>query len=140
MKPMNKFIKRISKSKKNIRNILVVGTGWEKLSNLCDVYPSVFIISTGPQDFRRKNLIYKESFDQIETLPDIDAIVMDRDQEVHVSKLLPLLNKYQSVILVQGVELFAKTEYKFLKTYGYAVTEMFGDSHLWKKINEKLQS
>ena len=135
MKPMNKFIKRISKSKKNIRNILVVGTGWEKLPNLCDVFPSVFIISTGPQDFRRKNLIYKESFDQIETLPDIDAIVMDRDQDIHVSKLLPLLNKYQSVILVQGVELFAKTEHKFLKTYGYAVVEMFGDSHLWKKIN-----
>ena len=135
MKPMNKFIKRISKSKKNIRNILVVGTGWEKLPNLCDVFASVFIISTGPQDFRRKNLIYKESFDQIETLPDIDAIVMDRDQDIHVSKLLPLLNKYQSVILVQGVELFAKTEHKFLKTYGYAVVEMFGDSHLWKKIN-----
>ena len=135
MKPMNKFIKRISKSKKNIRNILVVGTGWEKLPNLCDVFPSVFIISTGPQDFRRKNLIYKESFDQIETLPDIDAIVIDRDQDLHVSKLLPLLNKYQSVILVQGIELFAKPEYKFLKTHGYAVTEMFGDSHLWKKIN-----
>ena len=135
MKSMNKFIKRISKSKKNIRNILVVGTGWEKLPNLCDVYPSVFIISTGPQEIRIKNLIYKESFDQIETLPDIDAIVIDRDQDIHVSKLLPLLNKYQSVILVQGVELFAKTEYKFLKTYGYAVTEMFGDSHLWKKIN-----
>ena len=135
MKPMNKFIKRISKSKKNIRNILVVGTGWEKLPNLCDVFPSVFIISTGPQDFRRKNLIYKESFDQIETLPDIDAIVIDRDQDMHVSKLLPLLNKYQSVILVQGIELFAKPEYKFLKTHGYAVVEMFGDSHLWKKIN-----
>ena len=100
MKPMNKFIKRISKSKKNIRNILVVGTGWEKLPNLCDVFPSVFIISTGPQDFRRKNLIYKESFDQIETLPDIDAIIMDRDQDIHVSKLLPLLNKYQSVIRI----------------------------------------
>ena len=135
MKPMNKFIKRISKSKKNIRNILVVGTGWEKLPNLCDGFASVFIISTGSQDFRRKNLIYKESFDQIETLPDIDAIVMDRDQDMHVSKLLPLLHRYQSVILVQGVELFSKTEYKFLKTYGYAVTEMFGDSHLWKKIN-----
>lgn len=135
MKHMNKFIKRITKSKKNIRNILVVGTGCEKLPNLCDGFASVFIISTGLQDFRRKNLIYKESFDQIETLPDIDAIVMDRDQDIHVSKLLPLLNKYQSVILVQGVELFAKPEYKFLKTYGYAVVEMFGDCHLWKKIN-----
>ena len=135
MKPMNKFIKRISKSKKNIRNILVVGTGWEKLPNLCDGFASVFVISTGPQDFRRKNLIYKESFDQVETLPDIDAIVIDRDQDIHVSKLLSLLNKYQSVILVQGVELFSKPEYKFLKTHGYAVTEMFGDSHLWKKIN-----
>ena len=135
MKPMNKFIKRISKSKKNIRNILVVGTGWEKLPNLCDGFASVFVISTGLHDFRRKNLIYKESFDQIETLPDRDAIVIDRDQDLHVSKLLPLLNKYQSVILVQGIELFAKPEYKFLKTHGYAVTEMFGDSHLWKKIN-----
>ena len=135
MKPMNKFIKRISKSKKNIRNILVIGTGWEKLPLLCDEFASVFIISIGSQDLRRKNLIYKESFDQIGTLPDIDAIVMDRDQDIHVSKLLPLLHRYQSVILVQGVELFSKTEYKFLKTYGYAVTEMFGDSHLWKKIN-----
>ena len=135
MKSMNKFIKRISKSKKNIRNILVVGAGWEKLSNLCDGFASVFIISTGSQDLRRKNLIYKENFDQIETLPDIDAIVIDRDEDIHVSKLLPLLNRYQSVILVQGVELFARAEYKFLKTYGYAVTEMFGDSHLWKKIN-----
>ena len=135
MKPMNKFIKRISKSKKNIRNILVIGTSWEKLPLLCDGFASVFVISIGSQDFRRKNLIYKESFDQIETLPDIDAIVIDRDQDMHVSKLLPLLNKYQSVILVQGIELFAKPEYKFLKTHGYAVVEMFGDSHLWKKIN-----
>ena len=135
MKSMHKFIKRITKSKKNIRNILVVGTGWEKLSNLCDGFASVFIISTGSQDVRRKNLIYKESFDQIGTLPDIDAIVMDRDQDIHSSKLLPLLNKYQSVILVQGIELFSKPEYKFLKTHGYAVVEMFSDSHLWKKIN-----
>ena len=66
MKSMNKFIKRISKSKKNIRNILVVGTGWEKLPNLCDGFASVFIISTGSQDLRRKNLIYKENFDQID--------------------------------------------------------------------------
>ena len=117
MKAMHKFIKRITKSKKNIRNILVIGTGWEKLPLLCDGFASVFIISTGLQDLRRKNLIYKESFDQIETLPDIDAIVMDRDQDIHVSKLLPLLNKYQSVILVQGIELFAKSEYKFLKTH-----------------------
>lgn len=135
MKLMNKFIKRISKSKKNIRNILVVGTGWGKLPNLCDVFPSVFIISTEAQDFRRKNLIYKENFDQINLLPDIDAIIIDRNQDIHVPKLLPLLQKYQSIILVEGVELFNKPEYKLLKTHGYAVTEMFGDSHLWKKIN-----
>ncbi len=135
MKFMNKFIKRISKSKKNIRNILVVGTGWGKLPNLCDGFASVFIISTEAQDFRRKNLIYKENFDQLNSLPDIDAIIIDRNQDMHVPKLLPLLQKYQSIILVEGVELFNKPEYKLLKTHGYAVTEMFGDSHLWKKIN-----
>ena len=50
-------------------------------------------------------------------LPDIDVIVMDRNQDLHISKLPPLLNKYQPVILVQGIELFGKAEYKFLKTY-----------------------
>jgi hypothetical protein len=60
---------------------------------------------------------------------------MDRNQDIHVSKLPPLLNRFQPIILVQGIELFGKAEYKFLKNYGYAVTQMFNDSHLWKKIN-----
>jgi hypothetical protein len=132
---MSKFIKKITKSKKNPRNILVLGTGFERLEDLCNSFASVFIISTEEQIVRKRNLIYKENFNQIEMLPDIDVIVMDRNQDLHVSKLPPLLNKYQPVILVQGIELFGKAEYKFLKTYGYAVTQMFNDSHLWKKIN-----
>lgn len=132
---MSKFIKKITKSKKNPRNILVIGTGFERLEDLCDNFPSIFIISTGEQTVRKRNLIYKESFDHLEHLPDIDVIVMDRNQDIHVSKLPPLLNRFQPIILVQGTELFGKAEYKFLKNYGYAVTQMFNDSHLWKKIN-----
>jgi hypothetical protein len=132
---MSKFIKKITKSKKNPRNILVIGTGFERLEDLCESFPSIFIISTGEQTVRKRNLIYKESFDHLEHLPDIDVIVMDRNQDIHVSKLPPLLNRFQPIILVQGIELFGKAEYKFLKNYGYAVTQMFNDSHLWKKIN-----
>ncbi len=132
---MSKFIKKITKSKKNPRNILVLGTGSGRLEDLCNGFASIFIISTGEQTVRKRNLIYKESFDQIETLPDIDVIIMDRNQDIHISKLPPLLNKFQPIILVDGIELFGKAEYKFLKTYGYAVTQMFNDSHLWKKIN-----
>jgi hypothetical protein len=132
---MSKFIKKITKSKKDPRNILVLGTGFGRLEDLCSRFASIFIISTDEQTVRKRNLIYKESFNQIEMLPDIDVIVMDRNQDIHISKLTPLLNKYQPVILVQGIELFGKADYKFLKTYGYAVTQMFNDSHLWKKIN-----
>jgi len=132
---MSKFIKKITKSKKDPRNILVLGIGFDRLEDLCNSFASIFIISTEKQIVRKRNLIYKENFDQLEMLPDIDVIVMDRNQDLHISKLLSLLNKYQPVILVQGIELFGKAEYKFLKTYGYAVTQMFNDSHLWKKIN-----
>ncbi len=110
---MSKFIKKITKSKKNPRNILVLGTGSGRLEDLCNSFASIFIISTGEQTVRKRNLIYKESFDQIETLPDIDVIIMDRNQDIHISKLPPLLNKFQPIILVDGIELFGKAEYKF---------------------------
>lgn len=132
---MSKFIKKITKSKKNPRNILVLGTGFDRLEELCDSFSSIFIISTTEQVVRKRNLIYKENFDHLESLPDIDVIVMDRDQDLHVSKLPPLLSRYQPIILVQGVELFGKAEYKFLKNYGYAVTQIFNDCHLWRKLN-----
>jgi hypothetical protein len=132
---MSKFIKKITKSKKNPRNILVLGTGFERLEELCNSFSSIFIISTTEQVVRKRNLIYKENFDHLELLPDIDVIVMDRDQDLHVSKLPQLLSRYQPIILVQGIELFGKTEYKFLKNYGYAVTQIFNDCHLWRKLN-----
>jgi hypothetical protein len=129
---MSKLVKRIKKNFKNPRNVLVLGTGFGYLSEICEHFGSVFIISTLEEPIKRKNLIYKETFDNIEFLPDLDVIFIDRNQDCNVEKLKPLLLRYRPILLVEGTSLFSKLEYKFLQNFSFSVTEMFNDYHLWK--------
>lgn len=129
---MSKFVKRVRKSFKNPRNVLVIGTGFGYLEELCENFANVFIISTLTEPYKKRNLVYKETFDNIEFLPNLDIIFMDRNQDLHVEKLKTILLKYHPSIFVEGNLIFGKNEYKFLKSYNYSVVEMFGDYHLWK--------
>lgn len=129
---MSKLVKRIKKNFKNPRNVLVLGTGFGYLPEICEHFNSVFIISTLEEPIKRKNLIYKETFDSIEFLPDLDVILIDRNQDCNVEKLKPLLLRYRPILLVEGNSLFSKLEYKFLQNFNFSVTEMFNDYHLWK--------
>lgn len=129
---MSKLVKRIKKTFNNPRNVLIVGTGFGFLDDLCEHFSNVFIISTLKEEVRRKNLIYKENFEGIEFVPDLDVIFIDRNQDVNVEKLRPILARYHPTIFVEGDELFGRTEYKFLKSYNFSVVERFGVYHIWK--------
>jgi len=129
---MSKLIKRIKKNFKNPRNVLVIGTGFGFLEELCDNFPSVFIISTLINPIKRKNLIYKENFEGIENVPDLDIIFIDRNQDINVEKLKPILLRYRPTLFVEGDEIFGRTEYKFLKQFSFSVVERFGLYHIWK--------
>lgn len=129
---MSKIVKRIKKTFKNPRNVLIVGTGFGFLDELCNHFANVFIISTLSEPIRRKNLIYKEDFEGIEFVPDLDVIFIDKNQECNVEKLRPILARYHPVLFVEGDELFGRTEYKFLKGYNFSVVERFGIYHIWK--------
>ena len=67
---MSKLVKRIKKTFNNPRNVLIVGTGFGFLDDLCEHFSNVFIISTLKEEVRRKNLIYKENFEGIEFVDD----------------------------------------------------------------------
>jgi len=131
---MPKLVKRIRKNFKNPRNVLVLGTGFGFLSEICDHFNNVFIISTLKEPIKRKNLIYRETFDSVELLPDLDVVMIDRNQDCNIDKLKPLLLKYRPILLVEGNIIFDRNEYKFLKNFSFSVTEMFGDYHLWKFV------
>jgi hypothetical protein len=128
---MSKLVKRIRKYFKNPRNVLIIGTGFGFLNELCDHFDSIFIISTLEEPIRRKNLIYRQSFEGIEFVPDIDVIFIDRNQNLNVENLRPVITRYHPVIFVEGDELFEKAQYKFLKNYGFSVVERRGYYHIW---------
>jgi len=129
---MSKLVKRIRKSFKRPRNVLVVGTGFGFLEELCDNFASVFIISALNITFKKRNLIYREDFEGIEHIPDLDVIFIDKNQEVNVEKLKPILLRYHPVMFVEGSIVFDRPQYKFLQQFKYSVTDVFGSYHIWK--------
>lgn len=129
---MSKLVKRITKSFKRPRNVLVVGTGFGYLEELCNNFASVFIITPSNNDFKKRNLIYREDFEGIEFVPDLDVIFIDKNQEKNVEKLRPILLRYHPVIFVEGSVLFDRPQYKFLQQFNYSVTDLFGSYHIWK--------
>lgn len=131
---MNKFFKRIAKTSKNPKNVLVVGDGFGNLERLCENFQTIFIIPHVEIKYRRKNLIFKENFDNVDHLPDINVIFMNRNQSLHVYQLQGLISKYRPSMFVEGQGLFDKAEYKFLQNLRYGVTQVFSDYHLWTPL------
>ena len=70
---MAKFIKRLKKSGlKNLRNIVVLGTGFGHMDQLLEEADNIFVLTSTFGSLRKRNLIYRENFENITIYPEID--------------------------------------------------------------------
>jgi hypothetical protein len=129
---MNKTVKRLTKLTGNPNNAVVIGTGFGMLSDILATYKTVFLFADHPPNFKVRNLVYRENFDDIAPLSDITAIIVDRDKVYNVSHLRPLWSRARPVIFVEGDEIINRTESRILWEGGYRPVEQVGFCHVWK--------
>jgi len=65
---MAKFQKRLRKMSVNSTNALVIGHGFGKIEDIVQTFNSVFITSYDNTDFKSKNLIYRETINDLSTM------------------------------------------------------------------------
>ena len=129
---MTKFSKRLKKSNKRARNILVLGTALGNLEDLLDTFDTVFVINGDQPQIQKRNVVYRESFDNIHLLTDIDFIILDFNQEKFIPELIQVWRRTAPTIIIQGPELISIDYQKILKLDHYAIREVAKGYYVWR--------
>ncbi len=129
---MSKFAKRIKKLNKKARNVLVVGDAWGNLPEMVENFNSIFLIDDHKRIFRSKNVIYRENFDNISHIYDVDIILLNLDHENRLPEILPVIKRCNPIIVIEGPEIISKENQKFLKSHHYEIVEIHKTYFQWK--------
>ena len=129
---MTKFSKRIKKINRRARNLLVIGTAFGNLEELLDSFDTVFVVSSNPPIIKKRNLIYRENYNDIHTLTDVDIIIVDFDHNNFIPELTQVWRRTNPAIVVQGPDLISKDIQKILKSDHYNIVEVAKGYYLWK--------
>jgi hypothetical protein len=129
---MTKFSKRIKKINRKSRNLLILGTAFGHLEELLDSFGTVFVVSNSLPIIKKRNLIYRENYDDIHVLTDVDIIIVDFEYGNFIPELTQVWRRTNPAIVVQGPDLISKDIQKILKSDHYNIVEITKDYYLWK--------
>jgi hypothetical protein len=131
---MAKFAKRLRKLSGYTENALVVGTAFGNLDQLLEIYTNVFVVDDDPPSAKARNLIYKENFNDLNTLAQVGAIFIDLDKIDQLEVLEDFWQKHKSTIFVEGNDCILRHLSKPLFKTGWQCTSLQGIYHVWEKI------
>ena len=130
---MTKFQKRLSKLTKNKTSALVIGTAFGQLTQLLDLYSTIFIVNENATELKAKNLIYRQSIERLDNIVNVGAVFFDI---IHISKLESLQTfwkKNNSLIFIEGGDALPRELSKPLYDSGWRCTSLQGIFHVWEK-------
>lgn len=129
---MTKFVKKITKGDKLHINSVVVGSAFDNLEDICEVYKTVFILLSSGQTFRRKNVVYRENFDDISMISAITSVFIDIEQLEKVTLIESVITKFKPLIYIGHGYHIDSYYRKFFVSRGYEVIEMHKTYQVWK--------
>ena len=84
---MTKFSKRMKKANRKARNVLAVGTALGNLEDLLEAFDTVFVVNGVMPRIQKRNVVYRENFDNIHLVTDVDLIIIDFVHEKFIPEL-----------------------------------------------------
>jgi hypothetical protein len=129
---MTKFVKKITKGDKAHENCLVLGNVWGNLDDVVEVFNTVFMLNEGEQPIRRKNVVYRQDFEDVSVLPYITSVFIDFGQLDKIIKIENVIKKFRlSAYIGHGYHL-DNHYHRFFNSRGYELVEMNKNYQVWK--------
>lgn len=128
---MSKFIKRIRKTKKHPENCIVVGHGFGYLDDFCQLFNNVFSLTVDDQLTKRRNLIYRQDFDELSLIAGIDFIFVDFAHLAKIHLIENVITRFRCAVYINH-GLFIDACYgKFFGKIGYEIVEINKEYQMW---------
>lgn len=129
---MASLSKKLSKTKHDLINVLIVGKGIGGLNEIVEIFQSVFVIAPARPEIKARNLIYYENFSFISHLTGISFIIFDRDSLENLNKTIPIWSSCKPLIIIEGEEIIERPTADILYQFGYRPWERNKKYHIWK--------
>ena len=123
----------MKKANRKARNVLAVGTALGNLEDLLEAFDTVFVVNGVMPRIQKRNVVYRENFDNIHLVTDVDLIIIDFVHEEFIPELQQIWRRTQPIIIIEGPELISKECQKLLKSDHYAIREVTKNYYVWKK-------
>lgn len=131
---MSKFTKRVIKSIKVEGNALVIGDGFGFIHDILDLYQTAFVVLNEEPRLKAKNIVYRDSIDDLQLLPDITVAFIDLKYKDKLNNFENLMIKLKPVLLIEGDEILNVQYTRGIYKLGYRCLSEHGFFHQWKKI------
>lgn len=129
---MAKFEKRLRKMIGNVDNAMVIGAGFGFLPEFINVFNTIFLFSFGTTNIKSKKIVPKENLNDLNSLTEVSAIIIDRNQVHRLDQLLPIWHKFKPVVIIEGNEVIGRDLSLALYKAGYQAVEQQDQYHVWK--------
>jgi hypothetical protein len=130
---MSKFKKRLTKPRNNLQTALVLGQGFGYLTEILELFKTVFVIADSRPAIKSKNLVYRENFNNLEALSDISIIFVDLYCLDQLNNLISVWHKNSPEIIVEGDEVIKLEDVNVLYNHNYRPVAQEGIFHVWNK-------
>lgn len=129
---MASFSKKIRKLNKFPKNALIIGKAFGQLEELSEIFDSLFVVGSDNNLLRKRNIIYREDFEFLTSLPDIDFIFVDKDYFEQLLKINQIWRKNRSYLVTEGEAPPDKHIYKFLAAETFTIADAHKHHIFWK--------
>lgn len=130
---MTTLAKKIKKAVKTSGSIICISPSDQLIDDMSMYYSSVFVLIDRDPIIKRKNVIYRNSIDGLNKLPDIKFLYFGEEAINQIHKLQSLINQYSAFVIIQSGEWLDKKTSKSLTGNYYEITEKHKNWQLWKK-------
>lgn len=130
---MSKLIKRIRKVDKNLESCLVMGSVWGEFSNIVENFKNVFVKITDKPYIRAKNVIARNTFEEMSLFPQINYVFIDYDCLSEIKSIEKVFTHYSPLIYIGHGEFLDKEQNRYLNSLSYEIIELRKDCQIWKR-------
>jgi hypothetical protein len=129
---MSKIAKRSHKILKNTECCLVVGDIIDTPETFLSSFKTVFVLKTDSRIIKGRNVVYKEKFNDITSIKNIDIVFLSTTALNEFDKISNVLTFFRSVVYINHGEFLPKEYTNKFASIGYEIVELIKNYQVWK--------
>lgn len=129
---LNDFTKNLTKWTDGFRNAIVVGSRWGYLKEISETFNTVFLFSFENQNFKEKNVVYRESFANVGELTEVSAVFLELELIDKLRLIKPVWTRDKSLVIIQGSTVVNPVKADDLIKNNYYMAAQHDLYHIWK--------